>query len=86
MTFVDLKVHRSLYSPSSLGLDAYVHRRGKVQEFFSNDDGDKFRGKMNQYAENNTTSMVFTEDLKNMVHLANDSDTDIELLEKMVKR
>lgn len=47
--------------------------------------GDKFKEKMAEYVADDAKNMVFTEDLKNMVHLA-DSDKDIELAVDMLKK
>lgn len=60
-----------------------MEKREKVKQYFVN-DADKFREKMIDSLENGQNSMVFTEDLKNMIHLANDKDLD--LLEKMLKK
>lgn len=48
--------------------------------------GDKFRSKMNEYAQEESKSMIFTEDLKNMVHLAESSPEDVELVLQMMQR
>lgn len=88
LTSIDIKKAspcRSLYSLNSLGVDGYVDKREKVKQYFSN-DADKFRGKMIDFVENDQTSMIFTEDLKNMIHLADSKDGDIELLERMLRK
>jgi len=74
---------RSLYSQSSLGIDGFLNKREKVKHYFSN-NADKFREKMTDFVENNDTGMIFTEDLKNMIHLADPTERDVELLEKML--
>ncbi|KAL4714959.1 hypothetical protein ACJJTC_003110 [Scirpophaga incertulas] len=71
-----------LYSQSSLGIDKYLHGRKKIKEQFSN-FSDKFRTKMIEFC-NDPKSLIFTEDLKNMVHLAEPSD--LELVVKMVNK
>ncbi|KAG6463505.1 hypothetical protein O3G_MSEX013902 [Manduca sexta] len=73
---------RTLYSPAALGVDNYLQTRKKVKEQFASFT-DKFRTKMNDYT-NDPKNMIFTEDLKNMVHLA--EPTDIELVLKMIKK
>lgn len=45
----------------------------------------KFIEKMKEFTADGSKNMVFTEDLKNMVHLA-DSDEQIELVVKMMKQ
>jgi pentatricopeptide repeat domain-containing protein 2 len=76
---------RSLYSPSSLGIDGYIEAREKAKQHFLN-DGEKFRAKMNEFIEDDKTSMIFTEDLKNMVHLVQPNENDLNLLEKMLQK
>lgn len=74
-----------MYSLNSLGVDGFVDKRQQVKQFFAN-DGEKFREKMIDFVENDQNSMIFTEDLKNMVHLADPVDNDIQLLEKMLRK
>lgn len=47
---------------------------------------DRFREKMTEFCKDGSNQMVFTEDLKNMVHLAEQNGTDIELVVKMMKK
>lgn len=70
-----------MYNLNSLGINGYVDNREKVKNYFANDT-EKFREKMIDYAENDQTTMVFTEDLKNMIHIAESKDLD--LLERML--
>jgi len=88
MTFTDFKKActpcRTLYSLNSLGVDGFTEKREKVKEYFSK-DADKFRAKMTDFVENQQNSMIFTEDLKNMVHLADSNQADLELLEGMLR-
>lgn len=74
---------RTLYNESSLGLDGYKKKRENVNQQFLN-MSDKFREKMNNYLSEGSKNMVFTEDLKNMLHLVNDNPADLELLLKMM--
>lgn len=46
---------------------------------------DKFREKMIEYSNVESQSMVFTEDLKNMIHLT-ENDDDVELVVNMLKK
>lgn len=46
---------------------------------------EKFRTKMTEFTEEGSKNMIFTEDLKNMIHLA-ESEKDVELVIKMLKR
>lgn len=77
---------RSLYSAASLGLDNYLGTRERVQNYLV-DNGEKFRSKMNEFVEDaSSRNMIFTEDLKNMVHIVEKDQTDIELTVKMIKK
>ncbi|XP_023937047.1 pentatricopeptide repeat-containing protein 2, mitochondrial [Bicyclus anynana] len=71
-----------LYSPSVLGIDGYLNTRKRVKEQFTN-YSDKFRTKMNDFVSD-SKNMIFTEDLKNIVHIA--EPTDLDLVVKMVKK
>lgn len=74
-----------MYSLNSLGVDGYIEKREKVKQYFLN-DAEKFREKMNNFVENDQTSMIFTEDLKNMVHLADSDEKDLSLMESMLRK
>uniref|UniRef100_A0A2A4JAC2 Pentatricopeptide repeat-containing protein 2 n=1 Tax=Heliothis virescens TaxID=7102 RepID=A0A2A4JAC2_HELVI len=73
---------RNLYSPNALGIDGFLQTRKKAKEQFTN-YADKFRTKMNEFVSNKET-MIFTEDLKNMLHLAEPSD--LNLILNMIKK
>jgi pentatricopeptide repeat domain-containing protein 2 len=47
---------------------------------------DKFRTKMLEFSDPNSSNMIFTEDLKNMVHLADATSDDLNLVHKMMTR
>lgn len=76
---------RSLYSASSLGLDNYLGTREKVQTYLV-DNGEKFRSKMTEFLEEGSKNMIFTEDLKNMLHIVKKDQTDIQLTVNMIKK
>ncbi|KAG8330671.1 Pentatricopeptide repeat-containing protein 2 [Homalodisca vitripennis] len=46
--------------------------------------GDRFRAKMKDFVSPDSVNMVFTEDLKHMVHLADATEEDLELIEEMM--
>lgn len=71
-----------LYSPASLGIDGYLQSRKRTKEQFAN-FADKFRSKMKDFVTD-PKNMVFTEDLKNMAHMA--EPTDLELIVDMIKK
>lgn len=75
---------RTLYSPAALGVDGFVAHKQNIKNQFAN-ISEKFVTKMKEFTSDDTKGMVFTEDLKNMIHLA-ETDEDIELVVKMMKR
>ncbi|VEN60254.1 unnamed protein product [Callosobruchus maculatus] len=74
---------RCLYSKATLGLDGFVQTRQVILNQMSN-ISEKFKHKMTEYS-NEETNMIFTEDLKNMIHLSS-NDEDIQLVIKMIKK
>ncbi|XP_020278467.1 pentatricopeptide repeat-containing protein 2, mitochondrial-like [Pseudomyrmex gracilis] len=75
---------RFLYSERSLGLQGYENARLNFRNQFLNVE-DTFRTKMQEVCESES-SMIFTEDLKSMLHLAQKKPEDIELLIKMITK
>uniref|UniRef100_A0A1E1WQC4 Pentatricopeptide repeat-containing protein 2 n=1 Tax=Pectinophora gossypiella TaxID=13191 RepID=A0A1E1WQC4_PECGO len=73
---------KHLYSPAALGIDGYLNSRKKIKEQFTN-FSEKFRTKMTDFVMD-PKNMVFTEDLKNMVHMA--EPADLKLILDMVKK
>lgn len=71
-----------LYSQSSLGIDGYLYTRKKVKEQFVSFT-DNFRTKMHSFVAD-PKNMIFTEDLKNMMHLA--EPADLPLVLNMIKK
>lgn len=74
-----------MYSASSLGIDNYVKTREKVSNQFK-DITNKFKLKMNECCDMESNNMIFTEDLKHMVHLVDCCNEDMELVQNMVKK
>uniref|UniRef100_A0A1B6DXB7 Pentacotripeptide-repeat region of PRORP domain-containing protein n=1 Tax=Clastoptera arizonana TaxID=38151 RepID=A0A1B6DXB7_9HEMI len=74
---------RTLFSKTSLGLENYDRTREKVKFQFREME-DRFRSKMTDFVAPDSKNMVFTEDLKNMLYLAEGNDEDLQLLEKMM--
>lgn len=59
-----------------------MHAREKVKMQVSNVDG--FKTKMTEFVtDENSKNLIFTEDLKNMVHICENKE-DIELLKTMI--
>lgn len=77
---------RSLYERAAIGLDKYEFFREKIQNQFSEPDKQLFRERMNSFADPESNSLIFTEDLKQIVHMAGDNETDLILVEKMMKK
>ncbi|GLV39758.1 hypothetical protein CBL_08176 [Carabus blaptoides fortunei] len=77
---------RQLYTQTALGLENYIHSRQKVKSQFTT-MSEKFKAKMTEYTSNEqNTHMIFTEDLKNMIHLAESNEEDVSLVIKMMKK
>jgi pentatricopeptide repeat domain-containing protein 2 len=76
---------RTLFAPSAVGLDGYERQRERTNAQFSGMT-DKFRDKMREFTVQDTKNMIFTEDLKNMVHLTENKPEDLELVVEMMKR
>lgn len=66
-----------------MGIDNFIYTREKIKAQISS--GDAFRTKMVEFLDDNSTNLIFTEDLKNMVHIA-DKSSDIDLVVKMLKK
>lgn len=77
---------RSLYAEAALGVDNYIIGREKVKNQFPAQNEEKFREKMQEFVTDKPGNMVFTEDLKNMLHLVNKTPADIELIHKMITK
>lgn len=72
-----------MYSPAALGLDGYLRVREQVNMQFR-EMAERFKTKMKEFSEPDSVNMVFTEDLKHMVHLAQDNEEDMKLIEDMM--
>lgn len=76
---------RSLYSSSVLGLDGYENYREKTRTQHMH-NVDNFKRKMRDFVGGSSSNMIFTEDLKNIIHLADDSAEDKKLLVDMIDK
>ncbi|KAF6200678.1 hypothetical protein GE061_005121 [Apolygus lucorum] len=73
---------QNLYSPAALGVNGFEFARSKIKQQFQTLEP-KFKDKMKEFADPAvTSSTIFTEDLKHMVHLAEESD--LALLRQMM--
>lgn len=64
-------------------MHGYLQVRERVASQFS-EMADRFRSKMKDFIAPNSTNMVFTEDLKHMIHLAEATEDDLQLVENMM--
>ncbi|XP_018324120.1 pentatricopeptide repeat-containing protein 2, mitochondrial [Agrilus planipennis] len=75
---------RTLFSAANLGIDKFIEVRENVRRQLG-DISSKFKDKMQQYSNESSTSMIFTEDLKNMIYLTN-NDEDVQIVAQMMKK
>lgn len=78
--------NRNLYDRVAIGLDKYEFYRDKVQSQFSDEDKTLFQDRMNSFADPESNSLIFTEDLKQIVHMIKDDEAELKLVEKMMKK
>ncbi|XP_044735137.1 pentatricopeptide repeat-containing protein 2, mitochondrial-like [Chrysoperla carnea] len=76
---------RYLYSKEALGIDGYEQTRQRVSTQFTNME-EKFKTKMEECVDPKAATMIFTEDLKNMIHLAKPEERDLKLIHDMILR
>lgn len=76
---------RFLFAPAALGLDNYSAMRNRTKVQFVN-LAEKFKTKMLEFSDPSSSNMIFTEDLKNMIHLAEDKADDLDLVYRMMKK
>lgn len=79
-----LESPRSLYSKASLGIDGFLESKAITEKQMENISV-KFKEKMEEYCQDINTNVIFSEDLKNMVHLANNNN-DSQVIIKMIKK
>ncbi|EAT38791.1 AAEL009350-PA [Aedes aegypti] len=77
--------NRTLYSASVLGLDGYESFREKTRTQHLH-NVDNFKRKMRDFVAGSASNMIFTEDLKNIIHLADNTDEDKKLLVDMIEK
>jgi len=68
-----------------MGLDTYITVREKTRVQFANGE-DKFKLKMAEFSAENSKHMIFTEDLKSMVHLVENKEEDLDIVLAMMKK
>ncbi|PSN51224.1 hypothetical protein C0J52_10560 [Blattella germanica] len=73
---------RTLFVPGAMGLDTYTRTRDRTKTQFASLI-DKFKVKMTEFSEPNSKNMIFTEDLKNMIHLVEATPEDLDLSKEL---
>lgn len=76
---------RHLYTPAALGLDQYIRLREDTSIRFTNIQ-DGFKGRMRDLLATQDKAMIFTEDFKNVLHLAQDNEEDMAMVREMARR
>ena len=78
---------RSLYTAESLGLDGFAASRSKVALQFNGEQmREKFRSRMQEIMKSETSNLIFTDDLKTMINLAENTPEDFKLLNQMIEK
>lgn len=80
-----LKGYRQLFTPAALGLESYLQNKEKTELQFNVNMRERFRERMGQVLVSESHNMIFTEDLKNAVHLAT-TEEDVSLVLGMAKK
>lgn len=68
-----------------MGIDNYLIAREKVKTQLLN-TVDSFKQKMQEVLNENSSNMIFTEDLKSMLHIVEKKPEDLELIFGMLKK
>lgn len=77
--------NRFLFTPAVLGINSYLTTRASVKNQFLTVEKD-FRTKMHNFINKDPDSMIFSEDLKAMLYLAQKTPEDLELMINMIKK
>lgn len=57
-----------------------------MESQFSGEDKKMFQDRMNSFADPESNSLIFTEDLKQIVHMIKDDEAELTLVAKMMKK
>ena len=76
---------RTLFTAEALGVDGYEKHRIRTEAQFAG-MSDKFRAKMKEFTLSETKNMIFTEDLKNILHLVENKPDDMVLVRSMMQK
>ena len=78
---------RHLYTAEALGLDGYKTGKERANLLFTSPQmKDNFRKRMTEFLKPENTNLVFTDDLKQMLNLAENTPEDISLLTHMIEK
>lgn len=77
---------RNLYERAAIGLDKYDFFRDKVDNQFSDTEKQLFRDRMKSFADLESNNLIFTEDLKQIVHMIGNNEEDLTLVQQMMKK
>ncbi|KAL7288697.1 hypothetical protein TKK_0017422 [Trichogramma kaykai] len=80
-----VQASRQLYTPNSMGINGYLNARDYVKSQFLNVEHLFFQ-KMKDFVNKEDGSMIFTEDLKTMLHIVEKKPEDLELMYNMIKK
>lgn len=75
-----------MYERAAIGLDKYDFYRDKVENQFSDTEKQLFRDRMKSFADLESNSLIFTEDLKQIVHMIGNNEEDLTLVQQMMKK
>lgn len=76
-----------MYTAEALGLDGFAASKNKTaMQFHGEQMKDKFRSRMQEVLKSDSTNLIFTDDLKTMINLAENNPEDIKLLGQMIEK
>lgn len=82
-----LQSSRNLFSASSLSINGHLAKRDQTKSYFA-DRERAFKSRIKQFVDSppSRDNMIFTQDVKNMLHLVENEPRDIELLMKVLRK
>lgn len=87
INFISLIGLRLLFTAEALGLDGYKESKSRMaQQYSSPQMKEKFCSRIHDFMNTDENNLIFTDDLKTMLMLAEDKPEDIALLNKMIER
>lgn len=78
---------RLLFTAEALGLDGFKQNQSRsAQQFSGPQMKEKFTSQIKEFMSADQNNLIFTDDLKTMLSLAEDTPEDIILLNSMIER